>query len=150
NSDGSTLEYDFLDRLKGRTSSPAVTFAYDGDGNLVSRTAGGVTVWYLVDDQNPTGRSQVFEEVAFDQHQVLKRYVWGLSLISQEDSAISYSGLDGHGNMRFLLESPGNARSDRHVYDAFGRYIASTETVANTHRYCGEQWDPELRMYYLR
>ena len=38
-----------------------VTFTYDG-GNRISRTEGGVTTKFLVDDQNPTGYSQVLEE----------------------------------------------------------------------------------------
>ena len=33
-----------------------MTFVYDGDGNRVSKTVGGVTTNYLVDTVNPTGR----------------------------------------------------------------------------------------------
>jgi hypothetical protein len=32
---------------------------YDGDGNRVSETVGGVTTKFLVDDLNPTGLPQV-------------------------------------------------------------------------------------------
>ncbi|HWQ91673.1 MAG TPA: RHS repeat-associated core domain-containing protein [Clostridia bacterium] len=149
-SGGATFQYDFQNRLKARTSGTAVQLVYDGDGNLVSRTVGGVTTWYLVEDRNPTGYPQVLEEVAADRSQVMKRYTWGLALISQEDSAISYSGLDGHGNVRFLLDSAGNARADRYVYDAYGRLIRSAGTTPNVYRYCGERLDPDLGLYYLR
>lgn len=37
--------------------------AYDGDGNRVSETVGGTTTKYLVDDLNPTGYSQVVDEL---------------------------------------------------------------------------------------
>jgi hypothetical protein len=40
-----------------------VGVAYDGDGNRVSETAGGVTTTYLVDALNPTGYSQVLDEL---------------------------------------------------------------------------------------
>jgi RHS repeat-associated protein len=151
-SSGSTLQYDFLDRLKARTSGTSVQLAYDGDGNLVSRTIGGMTTWYLVEDQNPTGYPQVIEEIASDQHQTLKRFVWGLALISQLDATVgtSYSGLDGHGNVRFLLDGVGNDRGDHYTYDASGRLIRSAGTTANAYRYCGERYDTDLGFYYLR
>src|SRR5262249_41839409 len=57
-SGGNTLAYDFENRLKSMNSG-ALTIVYDGDGNRVSKTVGGVTKKYLVDDQNPTGLPQV-------------------------------------------------------------------------------------------
>ena len=36
---------------------------YDGDGNRVSQTAGGVTTTYLMDTLNPTGYSQLLDEL---------------------------------------------------------------------------------------
>jgi hypothetical protein len=39
----------------------AVTLLYDGDGNRVSKTVGGVTTRYLVYDLNPTGYPQVWK-----------------------------------------------------------------------------------------
>lgn len=36
---------------------------YDGDGNRVAETAVGVTTKYLVDTLNPTGYSQVLDEL---------------------------------------------------------------------------------------
>ncbi len=41
----------------------AVTMVYDGDGNLVAETVGGVTTKYLVDTLNPTGYAQVMDEL---------------------------------------------------------------------------------------
>jgi hypothetical protein len=40
-----------------------VSVVYDGDGNRVSETAGGTTTKYLVDTLNPTGYSQVVDEL---------------------------------------------------------------------------------------
>jgi hypothetical protein len=41
----------------------ALSMVYDGDGNRVSETAGGVTTQFLVDTLNPTGYSQVLDEL---------------------------------------------------------------------------------------
>lgn len=60
---------------------------YDGDGNRVKKTAGGVTTTYLVDTQNPTGYAQVVYETYsggsgsnFEQNHT---FVYGLERISQ-------------------------------------------------------------------
>jgi YD repeat-containing protein len=55
-----TYGYDFEERM---TSAGDVTMVYDGDGNRVSRTSGGVTTRFLVDDLTPTGYAQVAEEL---------------------------------------------------------------------------------------
>ncbi len=52
--------YDFENHL---IQHGAVTVVYDGDGNRVSKTAGGVTTKYLVSEVNPTGYAQVVDEL---------------------------------------------------------------------------------------
>ena len=51
--------YDFENHL---IHHGGVTIVYDGDGNRVSKTVGGVTTKYLIDEKNPTGLPQVVEE----------------------------------------------------------------------------------------
>ena len=65
-SDGNTINsvgiantYDFENHM---IAHGGVTVVYDGDGNRVSETAGGLTTNYLVDTQNPTGYAQVVDE----------------------------------------------------------------------------------------
>ena len=53
----------------------AVTIAYDGNGDRVSRLSSGVTTQFLVDDQNPTGYAQVLEDVVDGVPQVV--YTFG-------------------------------------------------------------------------
>jgi YD repeat-containing protein len=48
---GVTNTYDFEDHM---LTHGAVRMVYDGDGNRVSETVGGVTTTYLVDTLNPT------------------------------------------------------------------------------------------------
>jgi len=57
------------------------TVVYDGDGNKVSETAGGVTTKYLVDTLNPTGLPQVLDETG--NGAVTRTYAYGLQRISE-------------------------------------------------------------------
>jgi RHS repeat-associated protein len=102
-------------------------------------------------------------------------YTYGLDLISQYKYEsgpgspywdVSYYGYDGHGNVRFLTDSDGNI-TDTYDYDAFGTLTgrqvldpsiglvpvdASNESLVtqNHYLYCGEQFDPDLGLYFLR
>ena len=59
----------------------SVSMVYDGDGNRVSETAGGVTTKYLIDSLNPTGYAQVLDELVSGA--VTKTYTYGLQRISE-------------------------------------------------------------------
>ncbi|MEK7674619.1 MAG: hypothetical protein AAB676_02130, partial [Verrucomicrobiota bacterium] len=61
-------QYDFEDRLKNRNNGQ-IAIVYDGDGNRVSKTVNGVTIYYLVDELNPSGYTQVLEELTTDNGQ---------------------------------------------------------------------------------
>jgi len=143
--------YDFENHLVQHGTQPgAVTIVYDGDGNRVSETVGGVTTNYLVDTQNPTGYVQVVDEL--QNGAVTRTYSWGLELISKLEtgnSKRSFYGFDGHGSVRFLTDSPG-AVTDTYDYDAFGNLINSTGSTANNYLFAGEQYDPALGLYYNR
>jgi RHS repeat-associated protein len=146
-SGGNTYAYDFENHLKNENSG-AVTIVYDGDGNRVSKTVGGITTKYLVDDRNPTGYAQVLEEIS--SASVQRVYTYGLNRISQSQaSGTSFYGYDGHGNVRLLTDSTG-AVTDRYDYDAFGNIITQTGSTPNVFFYSGEQNDPNLGFYYLR
>jgi RHS repeat-associated protein len=148
---GKTFTYDSENRLKSMNGS-AVLLQYDGDGNRVAKTVGGVTTRYLVDDLNPTGYSQVVEEVV--NGAVQQKYSYGLQRISENQVVNnvwtpSFYGYDGGGSVRQLTNSAG-AITDKYDYDAFGNLVNSTGTTPNDYRYRGEQYDPDLGLYYLR
>lgn len=73
--------YDFENRLTQRGS---IQLQYDGDGNRVSETAGGVTTKFLVDDKNPTGLPQVLDEIM--NGSVTRTYAYGLQRISAQNT----------------------------------------------------------------
>lgn len=78
------LTHDFENRLV-RQNSDAVTIVYDGDGNRVAKTVGGVTTKYLVDDGSSTGYAQVLEETVAGT--VQRVYSYGLNRISQSQAS---------------------------------------------------------------
>jgi RHS repeat-associated protein len=148
---GKTYSYDSQNELISANGG-AVTTVYDGFGNRVSKTANGVTTKYLVDDLNPTGYPQVFDELTGSS--VTRTYTYGLQRIS-ENQVIdnvwtpSFYGYDGFGTVRQLTNSAG-AVTDTFEYDAFGNAITHTGTTPNNYLYRGEQYDPDLGLYYLR
>jgi RHS repeat-associated protein len=147
---GKSYAYDSMDRMTSFNGG-SVTMVYDGDGNRVAKTAGGVTTQYLVDELNPTGLPQVMDEVV--KSGIAQRtYLYGLRRISQTQVAsgtTSYYGYDAHGDVRFLMDSSGNV-ADTYDYDAFGNSVGSTGTTPNVYRYQGEALDSETGLYYMR
>jgi RHS repeat-associated protein len=122
--------------------------------------AGYTWTFYEVDDRNPSGYPQVLEEYRMlpNGAALLNRaYNYGLSLISQQQydtntllpSGISYYGFDGHGSVRFLTDT-NETITDTYVYDAYGTAIATSANTPNNYLYCGEQFDFDLGLYYLR
>jgi RHS repeat-associated protein len=150
-SDGHTYTYDFENRLVSK-DSVVVTIVYDGDGDRVAKTVGGVTTKYVVDDLNPTGYQQVLEEVSGGAVQT--EYTYGTMLVSQMRSPsagaqTSYYGYDAHGDITFLTDATGNV-TDTYDYDAWGNVVASTGTTPNSRLYTGEELDPDLGFVNLR
>jgi RHS repeat-associated protein len=116
----------------------------------VRKTADGSTTFYVVDDRNPSGYAQVLEELT-SAGALIRAYAYGLSLISQREAGgtVYYFGADGHGSTRLLLDGTG-AVNQTFTYDAYGTLIASKGLPATAYLYCGEQFDSDLGMYYLR
>jgi fibro-slime domain-containing protein/RHS repeat-associated protein len=142
--------YDYENHLT--SGSNGVTVVYDGDGNRVSKTVGGVTTNFLVDTLNPTGQPQVVEEIVGGQ--VRRQYSYGHSLISQRQliggvRVAHFYGYDGQGSVRFLTDAAG-AVTDTYTYDAFGNLLARSGSTPNDHLYTGEQFDANFGFYYLR
>ena len=152
---GKTFSYDSQNQMLSMNGG-AVQMLYDGDGNRVAKsvTSGGVTTttYFLVDDLNPTGLPQVVDELT--NGVVTRTYTYGLQRIS-EDQLVSnvwtpsFYSYDGMGSVRQLTNAAG-AVTDTYEYDAFGNQISHTGSTLNNYLYRGEQWDPDLGLYYLR
>ncbi len=155
--------YDWANRLTNAIiGSKTIALTYNADGQrvkkVVTETGQTTTTCYLVDDHNPTGYAQVVEEhISLDsQPSTLNRvYTYGLDLLSQStlnpQPSTVFFGYDGHGSTRLLTDTNG-AITATYTYDAFGTLIASTpDLIPQTlYLYAGEQWDPDLALYYNR
>jgi RHS repeat-associated protein len=147
--------YDVENRLTNFNNSVGLT--YNGEGLRVKKTLGdSVGIFYVLDDRNPSGYAQVLEEwTAVEGYTNLTWvYTWGLGLISQttlnsEPSTTYYFLPDGHGSTRLLTDNAGTV-VNAFSYDAYGTLIASNGFPHTTYLYCGEQWDPDVGMHYLR
>ena len=148
---GRTFSYDSENHLTSMNGGQ-FTLVYDGNGNRVAKTVGGVTTQYLVDDLNPTGYAQVVEEVV--NGAVTRQYTYGLQRISENQIISnvwtpSFYGYDGSGSVRQLTNSAGVV-TDEYEYDAYGNSFTKQGTTPNNYLYRGEQYDPDLGLYYLR
>jgi RHS repeat-associated protein len=141
-----------------------IDIRYDGDGNRVTKIAGGVTTHFLVDDLNPSGWPQVLEELStFDPQTtapaVTRVYAYGHAPLVQDQLvgasgsdahwSVSHFAQDAHGNVRFLTDETGHV-TDTFDYDAFGSLIARSGTTPTTRLFTGEEFDPDLGLYNLR
>jgi RHS repeat-associated protein len=151
-SNGLGYVYDFENHL---VQANGITYVYDGDGNRFSKTVGGVTTTYVVDTFNPTGYAQVVtEKVPGTSPQSL---VYGLERIAHFRQFYNqgwvnenvYYAYDGHGSVRALTDATGTV-TDTYDYDAFGNLIHQTGTTPNNYLFAGEQFDPDLNLYYNR
>src|SRR5206468_620690 len=114
------------------------------------------TKLFLNDPNNPTGYSQVLEEltVSGTSTNVDRSYTIGDDILAQNTgSATQHLLYDGHGSTRLLTESGGNIAS-RFAFDAYGNTLGtafnSTQSPATSLLYTGEQFDTDLAHYYLR
>jgi RHS repeat-associated protein len=151
--------YDFENHL---VSANGITYTYDGDGHRVSKTVNGTTTTYATTDINPTGYSQVVGEsysprmnggeyqhsyiYGLDAALELRQYLNGVGSILMQQMYLVH---DGHGSVRAVTDQNG-AVTDTYDYDAFGVLIHQTGTTPNTTLYSGEQFDPDLGLYYNR
>jgi len=159
-SNGVGYAYDFENHLV--QAGAGISFVYDGDGNRVSKTVAGVTTQYLVDTQNPTGYPQVvyesFSGSTAPNREQSHTFSYGLELVNearsyvvngQSANSVTYFDYDGHGSVRALTDTTGTV-TDTYDYDAFGNLIHSTGTTPNNYLFAGEQFDPDLNLYYNR
>lgn len=123
---------------------------------------GGVTVaastnLFLVDMVNPSGVSQVLEELPAAGAAPTVSYVLGDTALSQTrddgGGTTEYLLPDGHGSNRQVAGAGGDI-TDSYAYDAFGLMLGGNPTAANASRtrllYNGEMFEPGTGLYDLR
>ena len=133
-----THAYDGFNRLiSSVTGAGTITYTYNAQGIRASRTVGVTTTNYLLDGGNVIG------EVTGS---ITTTYLRGINLISGSGKFYLY---DAHGDVVQLTDSTG-AVTKTYSYDAFGNERDPDEEDTNPFRYCGEYYDTETGLYYLR
>ncbi|MBN1930451.1 MAG: PASTA domain-containing protein, partial [Desulfobacterales bacterium] len=149
--DITTYEYDFSNRLIQSTDFAGETtaYVYDFDGNRIKKQDNSSEVNYLVDICSNCGLSQVLEER--DGSGTLETlYVYGNDLLSQNHGGVvSYYHYDGLGSTR-ALTSDSEEVTDTYTFDAYGKLNSSSGITQNNYLFAGEQFDPNVGLYYLR
>ena len=120
-----TYSYDARGRLlTAQVNGQTVSYTYDNDGNKISETAGALVTMYTIDEDNPTGYSQVLEERTgtttnppTSSSPVTTSYAIGNGLIAQSTFFVNagqagvrtaYFLTDGHGSTRELFLPDGS------------------------------------------
>ena len=161
--------YDQNDRIISQTgTAPAVTHAYDADGNetTVNRQAASYgydadgdrtsvssanpTVNYVVDTSLPY--ASVVEE--YNGTALAARYDYGDDLIRMDRGPVgsqvpSYYLYDGLGSTRQLVNTSG-AVTDSYGYSAFGEIASRIGGTTNSFLFNAQQFDGVTGDYYLR
>jgi len=147
--DGFLTEYFYNSEnqlIQAFTDQGEVQYQYDADGLRTWKMFNGTITDYLVDKNRPY--AQVLEEFQDDVLSV--SYTYGDDLLTQNrNGSVSYYLYDGHGSTVGLVDSSAVV-TDSYLYDAFGNLLSQTGDTPNDYLYTGEQFDPNLRFYYLR
>ena len=72
--------------------------------------------------------------------------MWGVTGIAARNDEVFSS--DAHGNTDEGYDGTTTVR--RYIYDAYGNAISDNGEDDNPYRYCGENYDEETGLYYLR
>ena len=126
-----------------------IIFRYNLDGIRTEKIKqGGDVQFFLVDDNSRFAR--VIAEYQLDKT-VDAFYSWGINLISQERTGVESVYLsDEHSGIRTLTDSLGSI-TDQYTYDAYGQFLNNTQnSTQNNYFYRGEQYDKDVKQYYLR
>ena len=130
--------YDGFNRLiSSVVGTTAITYTYNPQGIRTSRTVGTTTTQYLLDGGNVVG------EIT---NGTTTTYLRGTNLISDGTNYYLYNA---HGDVVQLTDSTG-AVTQTYEYDVFGNEKNPSDTDTNPFRYCGEYYDTETGLYYLR
>ncbi|HUS69346.1 MAG TPA: RHS repeat-associated core domain-containing protein [Anaerolineae bacterium] len=111
----------------------------NGAGIRTSKTVAGDTTEYVLD------LAATLPVVISDTEAV---YLYGLDIITQQQSERLYYVHDGLGSVRQLVDTMGQIETN-YAYDPFGVPVMGGD-VYNPHQFTGEAWDAEVELLYLR
>jgi RHS repeat-associated protein len=123
------FSYNFDDQLVSISGPTSVSFAYDGVGRRVSRTASGATTTFLFDNRLITTEKQGAALVA--------HYTFGRDRVSRDDGTnFLYYLVDGLGSTRQLTDA-NEAVAASYLFEGFGILLAQSGSAANAYKFAG-------------
>ena len=131
--------YDTRDRLTGVQSDNGMiaSYSYGADNMRRSKTVNGETTRHIWDGGRIVGESNESGELT-------AKYYYGNTILAADTGGgVEYYQSDSHGD---ISEYSGNT----YTYDAFGNRETESAEDANPFGYCGEYYDRETGMIYLR
>ena len=143
---GSTVSeysYNLNNQLTGyRSGDVEAYYSYTAEGLRKAKTVNGVTTEFIWDGGNLAAERKSGEITAL--------YNYGADgiVMSNRDGAAEYYIKNIHGDVVGMTDAEGNL-TDNYYYDAFGNEQSNTENT-NPFRYCGEYYDEESGLIYLR
>ena len=135
-----TYTYDAFNRLSTYTADGVTaSYTYDGDNLRQSKTVNGSTVNHLLDGAN------VVADIRPDSTNI---YVYGngVELFKTGGQTSRYTK-SYRGDVTAV--TTGDTKTE-YFYDAFGNKQTDTDTSTNPFEYCGEYFDDETGLIYLR
>jgi len=142
NNSAEEFAYDAWNRLTEYTSAGGVetTYTYNGDNRRTSKTTGNSTINYYWD------RDYVSMETVGTVTNT--NFVTPMGIVSRiQDEDYTFLIRDAHGD---VVERFTNGERDTYSYDAYGNEKTPDSTDDNPLRYCGEYFDTESGLIYLR
>ncbi|OFV83423.1 MAG: hypothetical protein A2W26_14140 [Acidobacteria bacterium RBG_16_64_8] len=114
------------------------TFVYDGDGNRVLGSVGGITTVYIGDHYEIEGTT------------IRKYYNAGGQRVAMREDGALYWLLTDHLGSTAVTASEAGAKVGEKRYEDFGetRYAAGESTT--TFRYTGQREEPDIGLYFYR
>ncbi len=142
--------YDEFDRMTGfRQNGLSYSYGYDAEGvRRYKKNDTGDDYTEYISDTNG-GLSQIVAEVDKNGNLITGYDVCGEIIKSCTDEESCYYIYDGHGSVRFITDKEGKVKST-YSYSAYGELRSQSGNVDNSYLYCGENYDAETGLYYLR
>ncbi|MBF0480011.1 MAG: RHS repeat protein, partial [Candidatus Omnitrophica bacterium] len=149
-----TFAYDEDNNLLSATSTAAKTYAYDGFGRRVSKTVGGVTKYYIYDDDSII--AEYSSSKALEAEYVLSDNIDEVLLMERGGKSYYYH-YDGLGSVSEITDTSG-AVAEYYTYDAYGNTtirnssntVLTTSGISNRFMFTGREYDSETGLYHYR
>lgn len=139
------MDYNVWNELSDFTKgSGSYDYAYDADGIRISKSGPSTDIRYYYDDN-----ARIIAE-STSSGQLTAQIIWGNQALARKIGASYYYYLyNGHGDVVQIVNEAGSIVNS-YSYDEWGNITSQTEGITNELKYCGEPYDIESGMYYLR